>query len=141
MDRRFDFPVPLYDSTLTVVVLDGVYVDSMDDFHASLRALDIPNDDDDEDPELFPLRALTWDAHYELEPRPFASKGRWVVAITRNVNPEILAHEALHVTLMLARWHGLHVSSKPKHHEQLTYVQGWVTARLHEALDRSHETV
>ena len=135
-DQRFDFPVPLYDSTLTVVILDGVYVDDMEQFHASLAALGIPNDDEGEDPELFPFRALTWDAHFEAEPRPYASKGRWVVAFTRNVNPELLAHEALHVTLMLSQWHGLRVSEKPKNHEHLCYVQGWVTGRLHEALDR-----
>jgi len=129
-DLRIDYPVELYHSTLTVLV-----VKSLKNISSKANKLGL----DDDDTEDFSLaRGLTWELPFLKPPRPGASCGRWVIALRGDVENDIVAHEATHAGLMLALWHGLPVSADPELQEPLAYVVGWASECAFDALDRYH---
>jgi len=124
---RIDHPVPLFESTVTVLLLEGDVVVDEADFHRQLAAVGLAHEEG-QDEHLMPFRGLTWDEHFETAPRPDSSRGRWIVAVTETTTLSTIAHEALHVVVKIAAWHGLPLDTD--NDEVLAYLQGWLTYEI-----------
>lgn len=130
-DQRFDYPIPLYGSTLTVLVLDDFH-----DLSSQADALGVP----DEDEEDFTMcRGVCWAAHFEKPPRPGASVARWVIAVKPRTYAEIVAHEATHFGLSVCGWHELHFSTKDNEQEVLCYIVGWAVEAVNDAIKAARQ--
>lgn len=63
-------------------------------------------------------------------------RGSWLVALRPDCSAGILAHEALHLTLDVARYHGLPWPLGPMDEEPLAYLMGALFEKLETCLKR-----
>ena len=120
---QYHYPVPLFESRLTVMVGEGEVPDIM-------RAHKVPPPGGFKAARAgvmeYPWPKGSVDA--------MTSRGGWLVVIHPEADIKLIAHESTHVAYYIAAWH--HLALGEENEETVCYLVGWAAQCIQDAIDR-----